>query len=390
MAHKLKCNAIQSVAMFSHYDRTRYEEHKKKVDGGNDNKGYSLPNGKTKLNYNLASELQPLAQADFMKKRVGEVKHINRADVVTSVDWIVTLPEDVRKEDERAFFESSFEFLCGRYGAQNVISAYVHNDEVTPHLHFAFVPVQMTKAGEKLCAKNVVTQKDLKSFHGDLSKFVEKRLGYHCSILNGATADGNESIDDLKRGTKKIKKEYKQIAKQRDEAIKERDEAYFEAENHIETARVDLSEEIPKGAKIRRKGLFRRQETVEVTREQWNNHAATEQTAERIEKAVKWYEDTPTGKALREAQQIIRDRESDVNFEMERYLAEKEEKDNLNECYRAEKYRNADLERENKALRRKIEAFERSVHHFDERSQKAIWEAYSFELNQNFNDGNSL
>lgn len=390
MAHKLKCNATQSVAMFGHYDRTRYEEHKKKVDGGNDNKGYTLPNNRTKLNYNLASDLQPLAQADFMKKRVGEVKHINRADVVTSVDWIVTLPEDVHKEDERAFFEASFEFLCGRYGAQNVISAYVHKDEVTPHLHFAFVPVQMTKVGEKLCAKNVVTQKDLKSFHGDLSKFVEKRLGYHCSILNGATADGNESIDELKRGTKNVKKEYKYIAKQRDEAIRERDEAYFEAENHLETARVDLSEEVPKGAKIRRKGLFRRQETVEVTREQWYNHAATKDTAERIEKAVKWYEDTPTGKALKEAQQIIKNRESDVTFEMNRYLAEKEEKDSLNERYIDEKYRNADLERENKALRRQVEAFERSVGHFDERSQKAILQAYRLELNQNSNDGNNL
>lgn len=388
MAHKEKFNAQQSAAIFSHFDRTRYENHKHRVRGGE--KNYTLPNSKTRKNYNLAADLQPLPQAEFMKKRISEVKHINRADVVTSVDWVVTLPEDVHKKDERAFFEASFDFLCNRYGSQNVISAYVHNDEVTPHLHFAFVPVQMTKAGEKLCAKNVVTQKDLKSFHGDLSKFVEKRLGYHCSILNGATADGNESIEELKRGTKTVKKEYKRIAKQRDEAIKERDEAYFEAENHLETARVDLSEEVPKGAKIRRKGLFRRQETVEVTRAQWNNHAATELTAERIEKAVKWYEATPTGKALREAQQIIRDRESDMNFEMNRYLAEKEEKDSLKECYNAVKYRNADLERENKALKRKIEAFERSVRHFDERSQKAILQAYNLELNQNSNDGNSL
>ena len=389
MAHKEKFNAQQSAAIFSHFDRTRYENHKHRVRGGE--KNYDLPNSKTCKNYNLAADVQPLPQSDFMKKRISEVKHINRADVVTSVDWVVTLPEDVHKKDERAFFEASFDFLCNRYGSQNVISAYVHKDEVTPHLHFAFVPVQRLKNGsEKLNAKGVVSLSDLRTFHADLSKSVEKRLGYHCSILNGATADGNESIAELKRGTKTVKKQYNRAARQRDEAIQERDEAYFEAENHLETARVDLSEEVPADAKIRRKGLFRRQETVEVTREQWNNHAASPETAERIEKAVKWYEDTSTGKALEEAKQLVKNREIDVTFYLNSFLAEKDENESLKEQLSHEKYRNADLERENKALRRKVEAFERSVKHFDERSQEAILQAYRFEQNQNSNGGNSL
>ena len=46
--------------------------------------------------------------------------------------------------DERMqelFFEETYAFLSERYGAQNVISAYVHLDERSPHMHFAFVPV---------------------------------------------------------------------------------------------------------------------------------------------------------------------------------------------------------------------------------------------------------
>ena len=38
---------------------------------------------------------------------------------------------------------------------ENVISAYVHFDEVTPHMHYAFVPVveDKKKGGYKLSAK---------------------------------------------------------------------------------------------------------------------------------------------------------------------------------------------------------------------------------------------
>ena len=41
-----------------------------------------------------------------------------------------------------------------RYGKENVISAYVHFDEVTPHMHY-FVPVveDKKKGGYKLSAK---------------------------------------------------------------------------------------------------------------------------------------------------------------------------------------------------------------------------------------------
>ena len=50
-----------------------------------------------------------------------------------------------KEQVERLFFERTYRFLCDRYGEQNVISAYVHKDEKTPHMHFAFVPVTEDK-----------------------------------------------------------------------------------------------------------------------------------------------------------------------------------------------------------------------------------------------------
>ena len=44
-------------------------------------------------------------------------------------------------EQIKQFFELSYKFLSERYGEKNVISAYVHKDETTPHMHFLFIPI---------------------------------------------------------------------------------------------------------------------------------------------------------------------------------------------------------------------------------------------------------
>ena len=60
-----------------------------------------------------------------------------------------------------------------RYGKENVISAYVHFDEVTPHMHYAFVPVveDKKKGGYKLSAKS--HNKKLGTFHKTLATIME-------------------------------------------------------------------------------------------------------------------------------------------------------------------------------------------------------------------------
>ena len=84
---------------------------------------------------------------------------------------------------------------------ENVISAYVHFDEVTPHMHYAFVPVveDKKKGGYKLSAKEAITREDLRTFHKDLSNHMERVFGRDVGILNEATKRGNKSIAELKR-----------------------------------------------------------------------------------------------------------------------------------------------------------------------------------------------
>lgn len=172
---------------------------------------------KTHENYNLAPDRQQ-GQVNFIRERCHELNCLKRADVNVMASWIVTLPKDFPLEQERQFFEQSYKFLENRYGEKNVVSAYVHKDESTPHLHFSFVPVvyDQKKDKEKVSAKECINKKDLLTFHKDLSKHMEKHFGRDIGIINEATRDGNKSIDELKRQSaadrlKEVKREAVEI-----------------------------------------------------------------------------------------------------------------------------------------------------------------------------------
>jgi len=137
-------------------------------------------------------------------------------------DWIVTLPKSLEQETmstQKEFFETTVSFLNERYGSQNVLSATVHHDETTPHLHYAFIPVVFDekKQREKVSAKEVLTRKELSSFHQDLDKYLKQQIPhiYQEGILNNQTI----GIDDVKI----IKKMAKEIAEKQIELSQTRD-----------------------------------------------------------------------------------------------------------------------------------------------------------------------
>lgn len=191
MAHVMKFTKASCGHMFAHFDRRA--EHI-----SNEN----LDRERTHLNYNLATH-QTMDQGEFVRKRCAEVRCQNRKDVNVMATWVVTVPKDLPEQEHKAFFQASYDFLQQRYGRENVVSAYVHMDEITPHLHYAWVPIVEDKrrGGYKLSAKEAVNRRDLQAFHGDLERHLEAALGHRVAVLNEATKEGNRSIQELRRGT---------------------------------------------------------------------------------------------------------------------------------------------------------------------------------------------
>lgn len=191
MAHVEKYKASALGHMLAHYNRSTPAN--KDID-----------RSRTAQNYNLAPERGDLLK--FISARLADgVKVQQRADVIKLCDWVITMPRDLPPEKEQAFFANTYDFLVNKYGERNVVCAYVHKDESTPHMHFAWLPVVQEKKNkkrlgqEKLSAKECITRSDLQKFHQQLQDYLEQKLNCQVKILNEATKDGNKSIADLKR-----------------------------------------------------------------------------------------------------------------------------------------------------------------------------------------------
>lgn len=102
---------------------------------------------RTWMNYAIH---QIRAPKDFIQAAIDSVdvpiKTGKRATNVLS-DWVITLPKNELLEGrEKEFFEQTFEFMKTKVPEDLIVGGYVHMDETSPHMHFAFVPLVTTQA----------------------------------------------------------------------------------------------------------------------------------------------------------------------------------------------------------------------------------------------------
>ena len=93
----------------------------------------------------------------FIQSRIEQAGCRTRKDSTRFVDTLITASPEFFKgksiKETAAFFQRAADFLIQRVGKENIISAVVHMDEKTPHLHLTFVP--LTK-DNRLCAKEIL------------------------------------------------------------------------------------------------------------------------------------------------------------------------------------------------------------------------------------------
>lgn len=192
MAHVAKYTRGGIQGLSNHLDRKTENHSNKDIDVS-----------KSHLNYDLNQN-----QGDTISRlneRLEQVYCMNRKDVKAVADWIVTLPkelEDRPADEQRQFFQATKDFLDKQYGEENNISANVHMDETTPHMHYAFIPVvyDNKKEREKVSAKIVLNRNHLQSFHDDLDKHLKAEIPqiYERGVINGQTM-GVETVQELKQ-----------------------------------------------------------------------------------------------------------------------------------------------------------------------------------------------
>lgn len=208
MANLKKFTRAQIGAMLAHYNRSR--EDGSRVRHGNE----SIDPTKTDLNYNLHDRGDSLTDRQFIEHRTTALGALKRKDVNVMATWVLTLPEGLKTASEatqRRFFEEAYAFMLKRYGAENIVSAQVHMDETSPHLHFAFIPVvyDRNKKIFKVSAKEALDRGELRRFHPDLSEYMRKAFGRDVGILTNYGVGKNDkphtkTIAELKQANQEL------------------------------------------------------------------------------------------------------------------------------------------------------------------------------------------
>ena len=312
MAHVQKNNRVATGHLFDHYGRNAEDEKYKYLYRSND----SIDPERTKLNYNLAPDKR--SQKEILDERLSQVKVLKRKDVNVMCSWVLTAPKDLEQSQLKDFFKESYNFMAKRYGEQNVISAYVHMDETTPHMHFAFVPVVHDKKKDidKVSAKEVLTKMELKRFHGDLQEHLDRAM-IRCNVLNEATREGNKSVKELKRETaiQEAEKLREMLSKTEQEVQRVNTKLIsLKGEYEVKKAYIEQSERdsevsmmYPQYAEVTTKGLIHKQEFVTVPKDKWeakhvsaNEVSAIRSQQRAIERQIEELKNSDPVKALNE------------------------------------------------------------------------------------------
>ncbi|MDE6252825.1 MAG: plasmid recombination protein [Lachnospiraceae bacterium] len=117
---------------------------------------------RSKYNYHLVPPPRYTYKKEINRK-VAEAGCRTRKDSVMMVETLITAsPEFMNSlppEEQKEYFQTALDFISERVGRQNILSAVVHMDEKTPHMHLCFVPITPEN---KLSAKAILgNQKSL-------------------------------------------------------------------------------------------------------------------------------------------------------------------------------------------------------------------------------------
>lgn len=321
MAHVEKYTKGSVQGLSIHWDRKTENHSNQDID-----------NERSHLNYDLCEKKGDTLSR--MNDRLSKVHCLNRKDVKVCANWAVTLPESLKNasdKEQRKFFEKTYEFLTNRYGGEkNVLSANVHNDETRPHMHFAFMPVvwDKKKEREKVSAKEVLTRKDLKTFHQDLDKFLKQEIPhiYKEGILNDKTI-GVDTVKELKKYSGEIQRqkndmdaEFKEHEQKLEKQIQSVDKELKSKKNEL----LNLSEALLQTFNLKVKGKEKKTEVVKTGL--FKSETVTNETGNWI----------VSDSEMRRMQKVLRD----ANFVKEDY----------------ERLQRTDLVKENKELHDKVDS----------------------------------
>jgi hypothetical protein len=116
---------------------------------------------------------------DVLEKWKERAPEKIRSNAVHALEYVITAsPEtikDMSQERQDAYFDDALDWLREKHGPENILSAVVHRDEITPHLQVLVIPLDDR---ERLNARGFVGGKDkLRTIQTDFARDVGLKHG---------------------------------------------------------------------------------------------------------------------------------------------------------------------------------------------------------------------
>ena len=324
------------------------------------NKNYSNDNidkERTYLNYSLKSpKYRYDKEFDMMREKYnlkGQIKTVSNI----ACEYIITSDkqffEEIGEEETKRYFETAYNFVAEykNLGEQYIMSAKVHMDEETPHMHLIFLPVVHTqdKKGndiDKLACSEFWKEKD--SYRQLQDAFYQYMTSHNFELERGVPKEetGREHIDI---------KEYKEITN------------FDKTKEKLQNMKLELPD-VPDIDDIRMaRWSKKRDEKIlediikpkdDLINELYQNNLLMNQ---QLLKQAKMVEEAE--KYQKERNKIMADNR-DLHKQVDNIKAEYQQKeDNLEWKY---EYRINKLEKENGYLHKVIDKFRETIHKFIE------------------------
>ena len=198
-----KLTRAESYGAYVHNDRKAKNHSNKDIDPT-----------RTHLNfYCKENETTYIREFDRMKKEYDLQGNLRKNSIIMCQMMITSDNEFFKKiglEETKRYFRESYKFVCNykNLGERNIISAAVHLDETTPHMHLVFIPVIHTKdeqgnAIDKICARDFWRGRDsYRKLQNDFHKYVtSKGFDLERGLPVEETGAKHYKIEDLKKIT---------------------------------------------------------------------------------------------------------------------------------------------------------------------------------------------
>ena len=129
--------------IFRHNERKNENYSNKNIDKEKSHLNYSLKDPR----YSYEKEFEQIRKQYNLKGQIKVVSNIACEYIITSDKEFF---ESIGEEETKRYFETAYKFVSEykNLGEQYILSAKVHMDEETPHMHLIFLPVVHTKDKE--------------------------------------------------------------------------------------------------------------------------------------------------------------------------------------------------------------------------------------------------